>query len=81
MKLQDWRVLTRSECSLCEVMLQALCDLLGEAAAQVAVQDVSEFPELEQKYGQRLPVLLVDGELVCCYRLDEQRVLAYLPTP
>jgi hypothetical protein len=81
MKLHDWRVLTHSECSLCDAMLQALCDLLGDAAAaQIAVQDIAGNPELENKYGQRLPVLMIDGEVVCCYRLDEARVSAHLPT-
>jgi hypothetical protein len=59
-------------------MLLDLCDLLGERAAAVRVLDISGDDELERKYGQRLPVLLIDGEFVCAYRLDAQRVKGYL---
>ena len=56
-----------------------LAELLGPAAAsQVAVIDITGDPELERKYGQRVPVLLADGEFVCAYRLDVERVQGYL---
>lgn len=76
---KEWRVLTRPECGLCEDMLLELGALLGAAADRIAVQDISGNEELERKYGQRLPVLMVDDEVVCCYRLDEQRLQAHLP--
>lgn len=74
----QWLVLSRPECSLCETMLLELCELLGDRATQVRVHDISGDDRLERKYGQRLPVLLIEGELVCAYRLDQERVRAYL---
>lgn len=74
----EWRVLSRPECSLCDAMLQQLVDLLGEQAGQVMVQDISDDTELERKYGQRIPVLIIDGEFVCAYRLDQSRIQPYL---
>lgn len=74
----DWQLLSHPDCSLCESMLEQLVALLGERAAAVQVVDISDDAELERKYGQRVPVLLVDGELVCAYRLDEERVKAHL---
>lgn len=74
-----WAVYSREGCHLCEELLADLAQLLGPAAAaQVVVIDISDDPELERKYGQRVPVLLADGEFVCAYRLDEARVRAYL---
>ena len=72
-----WTVYSRAECSLCEHMLEQLAELLGP---QVPVQviDIDGEPELERKYGTRIPVLLADGEFVCAYRLDAERVRAYL---
>ena len=61
-RVGEWRVLSRPDCSLCEAMLQQLVDLLGEQAGQVMVQDISDDAELERKYGQRIPVLIIDGE-------------------
>ena len=56
-----------------------LAELLGPAAAAaVQVVDIEGDPELEGKYGTRIPVLLADGEFVCAYRLDAERVQAYL---
>lgn len=59
-------------------MLLELCELLGEVGAQVVVRDIGGDAALESKYGQRVPVLLIDGEFVCAYRLDRQRLEAYL---
>lgn len=74
-----WAVYSREGCHLCEELLVDLAQLLGPvAAAQVAVIDVADDLELERKYGQRVPVLLADGEFVCAYRLDEARVRGYL---
>lgn len=55
-----------------------LAELLGPAAAQVNVVDITDDPELERKYGQRIPILMADGDFVCAYRLDVERVRAYL---
>lgn len=74
-----WLVYTRSDCSLCEAMLEDLAQVLGpEAAAATQVQDISGDPDLERKYGQKVPVLLADGEFLCCYRLDRERMQPYL---
>lgn len=55
-----------------------LAGLLGEAAATVEVVDITENSELERRYGTKIPVLLADGDFVCCYFLDRERVDAYL---
>jgi glutaredoxin-like protein DUF836 len=77
--MPQWTVYSRAECSLCERLLEELAELLGPAAgATVQVVDIEGDPELERKYGTRIPVLLADGEFVCAYRLDLDRVRACL---
>lgn len=77
--MPQWTVYTRAECGLCEEMLAELAELLGPAAlANVHVVDIESQPDLEHKYGQRVPVLLADGEFVCAYRLDARRVRVLL---
>jgi hypothetical protein len=74
-----WTVYSRADCSLCEQLLDELAELLGpQAAAAVEVVDIEGQPELEHRYGTRIPVLTADGEFVCAYRLDEARVRALL---
>lgn len=72
-----WTVYSRAGCSLCEELLAEFAPLLGPAAA-VEVVDIEGNAELEARYGRRIPVLLADGEFVCCYRLDRERVGAIL---
>ena len=77
--MPQWTVYSRTDCSLCEHLLEELAELLGPAvAAAVQVVDIAGDPELEGKFGTRIPVLLADGEFVCAYRLDVERVRAYL---
>jgi hypothetical protein len=79
MPMPQWTVYSRADCSLCEQLLDELAELVGPAAAAaVQVVDIEGDPELERKYGTRIPVLLADGEFVCAYRLDAERVQAYL---
>ena len=73
--MPQWTVYSRADCSLCEHMLDELAQMLGPAdAAAVQIVDIDGDPELERKYGTRIPVLLADGEFVCAYRLDAERV-------
>jgi hypothetical protein len=65
--------------------------MLGELAAMPAARDVSvdvldvdADPAAKVRYGHKIPVLLLDGELVCHGRLDAEEVhkaLAYHRRP
>jgi glutaredoxin len=77
--MPEWTVFSRPGCGLCEEMLEELASVLPPAeAARVQVIDIDADPELTRKYGTRIPVLLINGEFVCAYRLDRQRVAAHL---
>jgi hypothetical protein len=74
-----WTVYGRVDCGLCEEMLTDLCNVLGpQAASEILVLDVDADPDAQRKYGQRVPVLLADGEFVCAYRLDRDRLRLHL---
>jgi predicted thioredoxin/glutaredoxin len=74
-----WTVYSRPDCSLCEQLLEDLAQVLSPPEAErVQVVDVSQDPALERKYGLRIPVLTVDGDFVCAYRLDAERIRAIL---
>jgi Glutaredoxin-like domain (DUF836) len=77
--VRQWTVYSRPDCSLCDEFLLDLAAALGPAAAaEVTVVDVDSDPDLAGKYGQRIPVLVADGEFVCAYRVDIARVRALL---
>jgi Glutaredoxin-like domain (DUF836) len=76
-------VVHRRGCELCEEMLAELARL-GRALPLpvVEVLDVDSDSELHRRYGLNVPVLLLDGTVVCRHRLDASeltRLLAQRP--
>jgi hypothetical protein len=71
---------SRPGCGLCEEMLEELAALPAAQGIAVQVTDVDRDPALRERYGHKIPVLLLAGELVCHGRLDPDEVhkaLAY----
>ncbi|MGB4467077.1 MAG: glutaredoxin family protein [Azovibrio sp.] len=66
--------MSRGYCHLCHDMEQALQPLLQEFGLALEVLDVDADPELEARYDERVPVLLLGEEELCHYFLDEPRV-------
>jgi len=63
-------LLGREYCHLCGDMLAALRQLQGRYDFEIEVVDVDRDPGLEEKWGDKVPVLL-DGEReLCHYFLD-----------
>ncbi len=64
-------VVHRQGCDLCDEMvaeLQALGRTIDLPPLQVV--DVDSDPDLQRRYGVHVPVLLIDGTVVCRHRLD-----------
>jgi hypothetical protein len=69
----------REECELCEEMLTQLAALGRQIELPpVEVLDVDSDPELTRRYGLNVPVLLLDGSVVCRHRLDAQELVRLL---
>ena len=52
--------------------------VLGQGASTIRIVDVDSNVELARKYGDRIPVLLVEGDYVCAIRVDTERVRRFL---
>ena len=64
-------VVHRRDCQLCDEMLAELTALAGRLPLPpLAVVDVDSDPQLQRRYGLDVPVLLLDGSVVCRHRLD-----------
>jgi len=61
----------RHDCELCREMLAAL-NRLGRTRAlpPIDLADVDSDPVLLRRHGLDVPVLLLDGSVVCRHRLD-----------
>lgn len=79
----EWVVYTRPGCTLCEEFLAQLAELIetGPTAIPVQVVDIDGDAVLSRRYSDRVPVLTIDGDFVCAYRLDRERLRPYLSEP
>jgi predicted thioredoxin/glutaredoxin len=69
----------RHECALCEEMLDALAALGASVALPpLELLDVDADPVLRRRHGLDVPVLLLDGSVVCRHRLDRDELARLL---
>ncbi len=75
------RLVRRRDCALCEEMLAELT-ALGRSVALPPLEllDVDSEPLLERRHGLDVPVLLLDGTVVCRHRLDRAELVRLLRT-
>ncbi|WP_299929515.1 glutaredoxin family protein [uncultured Nocardioides sp.] len=69
---------TRPGCHLCEAareVVSRVCDDLGESFDEV---DITTDDELEDRFGEDIPVTFVDGRQHDFWRVDEARLRAAL---
>jgi hypothetical protein len=72
-------LLTRAECGLCDAMLDELESLRArQALPPIRLLDVDSDPQLQRRYGLKIPVLLLDDVPVCSVRLDQAELLRAL---
>ena len=71
-------VYSRTYCHLCDDMLAALQPLQARHGFALQVIDVDSDPDLEQRYGELVPLLMHGEHELCRYRLDAVAVTAYL---
>ena len=69
---------SRPGCHLCEsarAVIEEVCAELGESFTEVSILDD---PELIRRYGEEIPVTLVDGRQHDFWRVDPARLRAAL---
>ena len=76
-------LLTRDGCAMCERARERLWKLAGELGFELSVTDVDADaaqgrPALRAEFGDRLPVVLLDGREHCYWEVDEPRLRADL---
>lgn len=74
-------LISRPGCHLCEVAEQVLDRIAADTGEQWTKVDVTDSIELERDYGDRVPVLLLDGSEHGYWRIEEERLLRDLALP
>ena len=67
-------LLTRLECHLCEEMEGVLDETLPEMGLSYSRLGIDSDPELVDRFGDTVPVLMRDGKPVAKVRLDRDRL-------
>jgi glutaredoxin len=68
-------LITRPGCHLCEVAKEAIDRVVAVTGDRWVEVDVTGDLELEREYGDRLPVVLLDGKEHGYWRVEEDRLL------
>jgi hypothetical protein len=67
-------LITRPGCHLCEVAKEAIDRVVATTGDRWIEVDVTGDLELEREYGERLPVVLLDGKEHGYWRVEEDRL-------
>ena len=75
------RLMTRAGCHLCEVAAETLERIAAEAGLRPEAVDVDADPELQAEFGDRVPVVLLDGREHSYFTVDVPRLRRDLALP
>ncbi len=73
-------LLSRPGCHLCAAAREAMTRVGARSGVSWREVDVETDIELEREYGDRLPVILLDGREHGYWRVEEERLLRDLGT-
>ncbi|RBY74307.1 glutaredoxin family protein [Geodermatophilus sp. TF02-6] len=68
------QLLVRADCHLCDTAAATLRQVAAEAGLTATEVDVDADPELQAEYGDRVPVVLLDGREHSYFAVDELRL-------
>ena len=71
-------LLVRGSCQACAAAREDLARICGELGVPWRAEEVDADPELRAEYGDRVPVILVDGREHGFWKVEEQRLRAAL---
>jgi len=66
-------IYSRSNCHLCDVALGVLEEFRQEFNFQIKKILIDESPKLEEKYGEQVPVILINDQPHDFFRVDPER--------
>jgi glutaredoxin len=71
--MHEVQIYSRSNCHLCVVALETLVELQKELNFTITKVFIDGNPELEAKYGEQVPVILINNQQHDFFRVDPER--------
>ncbi|APZ43319.1 glutaredoxin family protein [Acidihalobacter ferrooxydans] len=62
----------RTGCHLCEAMHARLVQLGVSLDFTLTCIDIESDPSLKRRFNEKIPVLAIGEDIICCHRLDER---------
>ncbi|MFR9986800.1 glutaredoxin family protein [Corynebacterium striatum] len=71
-------LMVRTTCGSCKRVREQITPVVEAADAEFNVHNVDEDQELAMEYGDRVPVVVIDGEEFSCWEVDNDELAAEL---
>lgn len=66
-------VISRTGCHLCEIAIDKVKLVKDQLQFELEIKLINDLPELEQEYGEQVPVIMIDNKIHDYWRVDIER--------
>ena len=66
-------VISRIGCHLCEIAIDKINLVKEQLQFDLEIKLINDLPELEQEYGEQVPVIMIDDKIHDYWRVDIDR--------
>jgi len=66
-------VISRTGCHLCEIAIDKINLVKDQFEFELEIKLINDLPELEQEYGEQVPVIMIDSKIHDYWRVDIER--------
>ena len=62
-------IMTKKDCSLCDIAKSIIEEVIAGFPAELKMADIESDPELFERYKEKIPVVLINGEESFVYKV------------
>ncbi len=73
-------IYSRTGCHLCEIAIDQINSVRNEKNFQVEIKLIDRIHDLEEKYGEQVPVIFIDEKIHDYWRVDLERFIKDINT-
>ena len=66
-------VISRTGCHLCEIAIDKINSIKDQLKFELEIKLINDLQELEQAYGEQVPVIMIDNKIHDYWRVDIER--------
>jgi glutaredoxin len=66
-------VISRTGCHLCEIAIDKINLVKEQLEFDLEIKLINDLPELEQEYGEQVPVIMIDNKIHDYWRVDIEK--------